>query len=516
MAVRLGRDLPGYLRDPLSPDAASEHVRRALAHRERRFLHALDRLVFRHERSPYLRLLRVAGCERGDLHALVAREGIEGALRVLAAQGVYVTVDELKGRRPIVRGSARFTVSDRDFHSPLNRWRYFEETGGSRGRPQRVGRTLPYLTDLAALVAVFYDAHGIRDPWNVFWFGAMPSWILLHLKLGHSLDAWFQPVQPLPWPARYGLRYIGALAQRAGRSVPAPIHCNLLEPEPIARWIVEHLGQGRPVVLNSPVSSSVRVAAAAAALGCSLDGVTFHGRSEPLTPARQRQIEATGARVVTDYATVELSMLAVPCAATRAPDDLHLGSHRHAVVERERPVYEGGPTVRALAFTTLGIAAPLVALNVETGDVADLDERACACTLGALGLTTHLANVRSFEKLSTEGTTFIRAEVLDILEGLLPDRFGGTALDYQLVEHEAPNGAGTLVLRIHPGVPITDEDAVRTAFLEALARVSAVEAYQTELLRRAQAVTIQRLPPLATGVGKVLPFHLARSAAAVR
>jgi len=40
------------------------------------------------------------------------------------------------------------------------------------------------------------------------------------------------------------------------------------------------------------------------------------------------------------------------------------------VVERERPVFEGGPLVDALLFTTLGTDAPKIALNVELGDSA--------------------------------------------------------------------------------------------------------------------------------------------------
>ena len=42
--------------------------------------------------------------ELGDLRALVKREGLEGALRRLREQGVYVRFEEFKGREPIVRG----------------------------------------------------------------------------------------------------------------------------------------------------------------------------------------------------------------------------------------------------------------------------------------------------------------------------------------------------------------------------------------------------------------------------
>ena len=81
-------------------------------------------------------------------------------LRTLADRGVYVAYDEFKGRRPAVRGSATFHFSDRDFDSPLQPWQYFELTGGSRGRPTRVGQTLGLITDLAVLCALMLDAQG--------------------------------------------------------------------------------------------------------------------------------------------------------------------------------------------------------------------------------------------------------------------------------------------------------------------------------------------------------------------
>src|SRR5262245_9963795 len=99
MAARLGRDLPRFLRRPLTLDAAGARVRRRLATREQQLLTLIDRAVYGFARSPYRRLLANAGCEQGDLHALVAHEGLEGALRRLVSQGVYVTFDEFKGRR---------------------------------------------------------------------------------------------------------------------------------------------------------------------------------------------------------------------------------------------------------------------------------------------------------------------------------------------------------------------------------------------------------------------------------
>src|SRR5262249_29507385 len=133
--ARLGRDLPGWLRRPITVDQAREWVRDGLARRGPNFLHLVQRTVYANRRSPYPALLAHIGCEPGDLRSLVAREGLEPALQVLRDQGVYVTYEELKGRRPIVRGSLRLSQRAADFDNPLTRAQIPKQTGGSGGRP---------------------------------------------------------------------------------------------------------------------------------------------------------------------------------------------------------------------------------------------------------------------------------------------------------------------------------------------------------------------------------------------
>lgn len=511
MAARLGRDLPRFLRRPLTPEQAREGVRRRMATRERRFLALIDRAVYGVARSPYRRLLANAGCERGDLHALVAQEGLEGALRRLVGLGVYVSFDELKGRREAVRGSARFAFSDRDFDNPLYPPHLFSYTGGSGGRPSRVTRSLANIAEGASIFGVALEAHGIRRPRNLYLVGGSVTWQLIHLKLGVTADAWFVPTASLPRVASLAYRYIAFLAARGGRSFPLPEHRDLQAPEVIARWLADRARPDAPIVVNGRASAAVRVAVAAKALGRSLEGVTFHCRSEPFTAARRRLIDESGARTLPDYASVELAYLSYGCPRATAPDDMHLSVDRYAVVERERPLYEGGPSVEALLFTTLGHTTPKIGLNVELGDSAKVEVRDCGCLLGELGLRTHLAEIRSFEKLSTEGTSFARSNVVQILEEVLPERFGGTALDYQLAEEEGADGTSLLVLRVAPGVGAVDEGALREALLAELGRGGLADAYQADLIRRAESIVVRRLAPIATRAGKVLPFQLARA-----
>jgi hypothetical protein len=256
----------------------------------------------------------------------------------------------------------------------------------------------------------------------------------------------------------------------------------------------------------------VRVADAAAALGASLDGVMFYCRSEPFTAARRRRIEAAGARAMPDYSSVELASMGFACPHGDAADDIHLSTDRFALAQRRRELGDGGPMVDALLLTSLSPSTPKIALNAELGDSATIEQRACGCALGAIGLRTHLSDIRSFEKLSSEGTTFARSNLLQILEEILPARFGGSTLDYQLVEEEGPDAATLLILRVNPTVGAIDEREVRATLLAELARGGMADTYQARLIERAESVIVRRLPPVATTAGKVLPYHLARNA----
>jgi hypothetical protein len=69
---------------------------------------------------------------------MVQRDGLEAALSRLHDAGVYVTLEEFKGRAPICRPGLEFEVSERDFDNPLLTAHYEGLTGGSRGGGSRV------------------------------------------------------------------------------------------------------------------------------------------------------------------------------------------------------------------------------------------------------------------------------------------------------------------------------------------------------------------------------------------
>jgi hypothetical protein len=209
------------------------------------------------------------------------------------------------------------------------------------------------------------------------------------------------------------------------------------------------------------------------------------------------------------YAVTEAGILGYGCAAPAHCDDVHVLTDDLAVIRHARPVGGDGVSVPGLLVTSLLPEAPKLLLNVETGDYAELGRHACSCALGAAGLDTHLAGIRSFEKLTGEGMTFAGTGVLRILEDVLPARFGGQPSDYQLLEVEDAGGITHLELRADPSVGPLDEARVRETFLAALADDRRARP-MTEIWRQAEIVRLRRSPPLPTTMGKILPFHLVK------
>jgi hypothetical protein len=198
--ARLTRALPGFLRTPLGADEARTLLWQRLRGRARRLLELVEGAIYGYVGSPYHWLLRQAGCEWGDVRALVEREGVDGTLRTLAERGVDVTFDALKGRRVAVRGSARRTFSPSEFDNPLVRPHFARFTGGTGGRPSRVPVTLELVGEQAVSTGLVLEAHDVRRPRHACWWPVPLNWLLLCAKLGQPTVGWFYPVHPQPWP----------------------------------------------------------------------------------------------------------------------------------------------------------------------------------------------------------------------------------------------------------------------------------------------------------------------------
>jgi hypothetical protein len=112
-----------FLKHRLTVEEAKQIVHDRMEHREENFLRVVERSIYGYPRSPYLALLKMAGCELGDLRTVMKQKGLEGSLRQLREEGVYVTFEEFKGRKPIVRSGLTIPVQARDFDNPFARRR---------------------------------------------------------------------------------------------------------------------------------------------------------------------------------------------------------------------------------------------------------------------------------------------------------------------------------------------------------------------------------------------------------
>lgn len=516
MALRLARDLPRWLRHPVGVDEAKARLKADLRSRDERFLRLLRVTVFERPNSPYLALLRHAGLSYADVAGMVSRLGLEGTLDELAARGVYVTFDEMKGRVDAVRGSARFRFSEADFDNPLVKPHYVMYSSGSGGVPTRVRRSLATARETGADQLLAHTANGYSRRRRISVGGSPVQGYLTSAAVGDPVVAWLHPPKTVPWWGWLGWTYFWILGQLGRQPLPRGEATGVDDPWTIAERALAERRHGFTVEINVPPSRAVRIADEAVKRGVDLDGIVFQTPGEAMTSARRERLERSGARVVVHYGSRESGVMGLGCADPRAADDVHLLSNRHALTTHTRLVAESGPSVEAILLTSLSENAGKILLNAETGDYASVEQRPCECLLGELGLTTHLTDIRSFEKLTGHGVTFARGTLIEFIERQLPARFGGTAVDYQLAEEELSDSTTALVLRVHPSVGPVDEAALTEALIQRLAVDGLSSRLHAGLLRSSNAVTVRREPPLATAGGKVLPFHLVRQSASRR
>jgi len=520
MYARFARGLRGFLRHTMTLAEARAIVQRRLGEREANFLRMVERGVFGHPRSPYLALLKHAGCELGDLRQMVRTRGLEPALLALREAGVYVTFEEFKGREALVRGGRTIPVQARDFDNPFPSYCYESTSGGSTGAGTRVDIDLEHLAAQAPVHMLSYHANGALHVPTALWYGVLPdssgvTALLRHARIGQFTPKWFAQVVARDFrPAlkyRLATRYIVALSRLYGKSFPSPEPVRLEQAEIVARWMAETLRSHGSCLVRTLVSGALRVAIAARDAGLDLSGAIFMGGGEPTTPGKVQQIRASGARHVTHYNITEVGNAGAGCANPADSNDLHFLADSLALIQYPRPVPGVGLTVPALCYTSLATTAPKILLNVETDDYGVLERRSCGCPLEAYGFTEHLREVRSFRKLTGEGVTLVGSEMVRILEEVLPGKFGGTPLDYQLLEEEDEQHFTRLSLLVSPRVALADEQAVVDTVLAALGEGSVAADLARAVWKQAGTLRIKRVEPVWTARGKLMPLHVQRA-----
>jgi hypothetical protein len=511
MGARFLWRLPGFLRRAVTLEEARTTLRRRLTHREVDFLTLAHSTIFGHPDSPYGPLLAHAGCQYGDLERLVRGEGLEGALRALYRAGVYLTVDEMKGRRPVVRGNTAFQLNPILLRNPTSTIHFIARSSGTRGPGTPIGVDLASVRDQAVDLLLSLEASGVTRLAHAVWGvpgGAELSQVLRFAAGGCPPVRWFSQVDPraagLHLRYRWSVRVTRWASLLAGRPLPAPRYVPPEDSRPIAAWMAEQSRAGRPAHVWTFPSSAVAACRCARDAGIDLAGARFNIGGEPVTEARLAAVREVGAEAVAGYGSSETGMLGLGCLRPSGPDDVHVLSDLQAVIQPGLGPLPPGLRPGSLLFSSLRATTRLVLLNVSLGDQAVLEDRTCGCALEALGWTTHLRDVRSYEKLTAAGMTFLDADVLRVLEEVLPARFGGASGDYQLLEDEAEDGQPRLRLLVSPAVGPVDLDAVADAFLAAIGRGSGAERVMGLAWRAVGFLRVEQRPPERTPAGKIL------------
>lgn len=508
-----------FFRDPVTPEKASEEIRRAVETREQRFLDLVRTQVYDREGSPYLKLFRMAGCDFADLQTHIRRHGLEKTLEKLAKEGVYLTQDEFKGKIDVVRGNTSFRISQKDFQMwDSHRGLVLTQSSGTRGQPQRYALSLENIAWASRGRTVLISAHDLFHYSHAIYDAILPTSggirnFLGFAKSGIAMQRWFARRVPMnSWPEATFHRLMTSLIVLATKSfgpgAPWPEFLESHELSRIVSWMVDQKRAGNPSCLRTTVSNAVRIARIARDMGQSLAGTKFMVSGEPLTEAKYASIARAECSVIPGYGAGGLGEIGHGCGNPRQIDEVHVPLERLALIRHPRPLDLNGPLIYPFLFTTLSPLAPMFHLNVENGDYGVMDKRDCDCALQKVGFTLHLHHIRSYEKLTSEGMNYFYSNLYELLEKIFPSEFGGDLGDYQLVEEEDGNGQTRLTLVVHPDVGNLDEEKILARLRAALADGSRTNRFTTWVWQDAGTFRIRREAPYASPRGKILPLHM--------
>ena len=509
--------LPRFFRATVTLNQAKEEIRRLLDNRNEAFLELIRARVYENRRSPYLRLLKFVGCEFADLRAQVIRDGLERTLEQLAAEGAYLTSDEYKGKKEVVRGGFSFQVSPGDFEVSGSMPGFVIQSSGTTNRPVQTATSLEWMALRTLGTAVFSSAHNLFAYSQALYDAILPasavSHLLMNAKLGARTDRWFARNIPVNnrvdgWYHYLATYSIVLMGQRFGPGFPNPEFLENQKTDHIVHWILEQRRLGKNCYIITVGSSAARIARTAKEMGVSLMGTKFNVAGEPFTETKENVIKQAGAVTTSRYSYGGGIPVGLGCAEPAYRDEVHVNQHLLAVISHPTPLGNTTLPIHPLLLTTLHPAAPRLLFNVQNGDYVILQDRECHCELQKIGLTRHLHHIRSYEKFTSEGMNYFYGDLFDFIERILPSEFGGGPGDYQIVEEEDGNGQTRLTLVIHPAIRDLDEGRVLTRLRNAFSNGSRGNRFMTGVWQNAGTFRLKREIPYASPRGKILPLHV--------
>lgn len=514
---RFAWGLGKFLKEPITLEQSRQIISQRLQNREQNLLTTVKKAIFENTGSPYLPLLRLVGCEYGDFAQMVHSYGIEPTLKKLCQEGVYLTIEEFKGKKAITRGGKTFQFQERDFDNPCSTGHLEVSSSGSRSAGTRTQYDFNYIALVRAIDAVSwlkaFDA--LANPIILLWEimpGGGPLIVLYYAKAGKPVMKWFSPTcgrdaKPSLLD-RVVTSYMAVMGKLYGGKLPAPEYLRMDEAWRVAQLILGTIKKHGGCCMQTSPSWAIRICQAAKQKGLNIAGVKFILTGEPLTEAKKREIESTGAQIYIRYAFGEVGTAGIACLHPVATDEVHLTRDSLALIQHEREVPHAGVSVNAFLFTTLLPFAPKILFNVETGDYGVVDDRSCGCYFDKLGYSEHLYEIRGFDKLTSEGMTFLGTEMLRIIEEVLPAKFGGSSIDYQIVEEEDETSHSRISIVVSPEVGDVNESKLIETVLQELARGKEAKPQMVNIWQQAKILRVKRTQPFTTRMGKLLPLHI--------
>ncbi|MFP4014258.1 MAG: hypothetical protein ACLFVQ_09255 [Chitinispirillaceae bacterium] len=530
--IRFVGGLDKYLRNRLEPQEAISRSRALLkeriARRSENFLNIIQRGVFEYQKSPYLKLIEPKKIAFSDIKKWVESDGIESSLQRLQQEGIYITIDEFKGKTEVKRNGASFLCSENMFDNPFLSTAYEVRSGATRSAGTRVRIDFDYLVQRSLYDAFLLNMHESLTSPIANWFPLFPgapgiNSSLRFTYMGNPPKRWFSQVDKaqvkVNWEKTWGTNLIFWMSRLHGVRLAQPEYVNLNHAHKVAQWASTMLDYYPNCVIYTFATSAVRVCMAAQENGLNIRGARFLVTGETLTPQKRKEIESCGAVVIPVYGISEAGVIAAGCnkhthctSRKDNSDHCHLYKDTTAIITHKYSVPHYDINVDSFLFSTLLYESPKLLLNVGMGDYGRVYTEPSDCEFGKMGFDTHISGIMSYEKLTGEGVTFVDTDFIHIIEKQLPERFGGQSTDFQLVEEEDEKGFNRMRLLVSPRLGAIDENAIVSSFIEMLKKSeNSPESWAQSgsvMWDQARVIRIKRDYPVSTPSGKILPFHL--------
>lgn len=503
-----------FLNETISLAECQQLIKRGIENREDNFLFCIRNLIYNQKRNPYLELLRLSRISYEDVKKMVAQEGIEDTLQLLKEEGIYITFEEFKGKKEVRRKGGVFKFQQKDFSNPSQKSLGEVYSGASRGSGTQISWGLGYLMQKTIHEAIMLNIHGCFNTPIALWYPTFPAQTALYpirlKKLGILPDIWFSQVEknvPLSLSEKTIFLLVSLFRNSFSfREIPFQ-YVSLKDAYIIAEWTAQKIKEFSTCSIHTYVSAALRVCLAAKERGLDIRNTKFIVAGEPLTKIKRREIEELGCEVISTYYFTEAGFIGCSCNnPNHKEDEIHVFRDSFAIIHRPRLIENSEQKVNAFLFTSLYPECPIVMLNMENGDYGNIEEKGCGCQLDRYGFFDHIYNIRSYEKITAEGTTYYISDIIKIIEEVFPSEFGGSSIDYQSVEETDSHGLVSLAIYVNPQIKLLNEEKLKQILFTKLSN-NIDRDTRMKMWIQVDTLKIRRELPLVTPRGKTPPFY---------